>query len=72
RQGEGPIFWRGPVLAGNRLILASSTGHIAFVSPTDGRVLGYTSTGAPISLTPVVANNMLYVLSDTGRLTAWR
>ena len=72
RAGQGPIFWRGPVLAGNRLVLASSTGHLAFVSPSDGRVLSYTDTGSPISLSPVVANNTLYVLSDTGRLSAWR
>jgi hypothetical protein len=72
RQGSGPIFWRGPILAGNRLVLTSSTGHIAFVSPIDGRVLSYTDTGSPISLAPVVANNTLYILSDSGRLSAWR
>jgi outer membrane protein assembly factor BamB len=72
RPGAGPIFWRGPVLAGNRLILTSSTGHIAFVSPTDGSVIGTTNTGSPMSLAPIVANNTLYILSDSGRLTAWR
>ena len=72
RPGEGQIFWRGPLLAGNRLVLTSSTGHIAFVSPVDGSVLSYVSTGAPISLAPVIANNTLYILNDEGRLTAWR
>ena len=70
--GEGPIFWRGPILAGNRLVLTSSTGHVAFVSPMDGRVLSYTPTGARLSLAPIVANNTLYILNDDGRLTAWR
>ncbi len=69
---EGPIFWRGPVLAGNRLVLASSTGRIAFVSPNEGSVSGTMETRQPISLSPVVANNMLYILDDNGRLTAWR
>ena len=72
RQGEGPIFWRGPVLAGNRLILTSSNGQIAYVSPVDGTVLSTTETRAPMSLAPIVANNTLYILSDAGRLTAWR
>ncbi|HEX8641713.1 MAG TPA: PQQ-binding-like beta-propeller repeat protein [Allosphingosinicella sp.] len=72
RQGEGPIFWRGPVLAGNRLVLTSSTGHIAFVSPADGSVQAVVDTGAPMSLSPVVVNNTLYLLSDSGRLSAWR
>ena len=29
-------------------------------------------TGTPISLAPVVANNTLLILDDSGRLTAWR
>ncbi len=72
RPGEGAIFWRGPVLAGNRLILADSYGNLAFVSPTDGRILSYLPTREPISFAPVVANNTLYILHDNGRLTAWR
>lgn len=69
---KGPIYWRGPVLAGNRLVLTSSAGQIAFVSPTDGAILSTLETEALISLAPVVANNTLYVLDNAGRLTAWR
>lgn len=69
---QGPIFWRGPVLAGNRLILTSSNGQIAYVSPADGTVQATVDTGSSISLPPVVANNTLYILSDAGRLTALR
>jgi outer membrane protein assembly factor BamB len=72
RQGVDPIFWRGPVLAGNRLVLTSSRGNVAFVSPIDGRVLSTVEAGESFSLPPVVANNTLYVLSDDGRLTAFR
>jgi outer membrane protein assembly factor BamB len=72
RPGQDPIFWRGPVLAGNRLVLVSSRGQIAYVSPTDGSILSTTEDGSPISLAPVVANNTLYILDDSGRLTAWR
>ena len=69
---EGPIFWRGPVLAGNRLILTSSRGQIAYVSPADGAVQATVDTRTSISLPPVVADNTLYVLDDNGRLTAYR
>ena len=72
RPGADPIFWRGPVLAGNRLVLVSSQGQIAYVSPVDGTILSNTETGAQMSLAPVVANNTLYILDDSGRLTAWR
>ena len=72
RPGEGPIFWRGPVLAGNRLVLTNSRGTILFASPTDGRVLSTIDADGSFSLPPVVANNTLYVLDDSGRLTAYR
>ena len=69
---SGPIFWRGPVLAGNRLVLASSRGEIVFASPVDGTVQQTIQHGTPISLPPVVANNTLYILDDAGRLAAFR
>ena len=71
-QGQGPIFWRGPLLAGNRLVLVSSEGQIVYVSPVDGTVLSTTETRGNYSFAPVIANNTLYLLDDNGRLTAWR
>ena len=35
-------------------------------------ILSTIETKAPISLQPVVANNMLFILDDKGRLTAYR
>jgi len=69
---SGPVFWRGPVLAGGNLILASSTGRIVLVSPADGKARQTIAHLAPISLPPVVANGVLYVLDDRGFLTAYR
>jgi len=69
---SGPVFWRGPVLAGGNLILASSTGRIVLASPEDGSVRQTINHLAPISLPPVVANGVLYVLDDRGFLTAYR
>jgi len=69
---KGPITWRGPVLAGGRLVLVNSLGEIAHVSPADGTVQSTVPTGTPISLPPIVANNTMYILDDAGRLTAWR
>ena len=69
---KGSIRWVGPVLAGNRLILASSRGQIVNVSPTDGAVQSTVETKMPVSLPLVVAGNTLYVLHDEGTLTAWR
>lgn len=69
---QGPIFWRGPVLAGDRLILAGSNGTLANVSVTNGALLTAVRTGERYSLPPIVADGTLYVLSDEGRLSAWR
>ena len=69
---NGPVSWTGPVLAGDKLILVSSEGEIAYVSPTDGHVISTASVGAPVFLSPVVANSTLYVLDNSGRITAFK
>jgi outer membrane protein assembly factor BamB len=69
---KGEIDYSGPVLAGNRLIVTGSNGALIYVDPTTGSVQGQTNVGAPISLSPVVANSTLYILDDRARLTAFR
>lgn len=69
---KGNIRWVGPLLAGDRLVLVSSLGQVLNVSPADGTIQSAAETRMPVSLPPVVANNTLYILSDTGHLTAWR
>ena len=72
KKKKDPIFWTGPVLAGDRLILANSRGQLVNVSPLDGKVQSMVKAGGPVSLSPIVAGNTLYVLDNDGRLTAWR
>ncbi len=69
---NGPVTWTGPVLAGDRLVVASSEGDLSYVAPADGRIIGSQAVGAPIFLPPIVANSMLYVLDNSGRLSAFR
>ncbi|MFN3387874.1 MAG: PQQ-binding-like beta-propeller repeat protein [Allosphingosinicella sp.] len=69
---KGRVAWTGPVLAGDRLIVANSLGHVSYVSPYDGAIQSTVSTGAPIKLSPVVAGGTMYILHDNGALTAWR
>lgn len=69
---KGPISWVGPILAGDRLLLASSRGDLADVSVTDGKINRTIKLGAPVFLDPAVAGNTLYVLDDKGKLSAWR
>ena len=72
KKKEGQIRWDGPLLAGGKLILVSSEGEIAFVNPADGKTLSRRKVGAPMSLPPVAAGGMLYVLTEGGRLIAYR
>jgi outer membrane protein assembly factor BamB len=69
---RGPISYVGPVLAGGRLILAGDNGVLINLDPATGAFQSQSSVGAPVSLSPVVANNTLYVLDDRGRLHAYR
>jgi len=72
KKKAGPIFYRGPVLAGGRLIVVSSQGALINVDPNNGAVQSQTSIGAPVSLSPVVANQTLYILDGNARLHAFR
>jgi outer membrane protein assembly factor BamB len=67
-----PIKWAGPILAGDRLIVMSSTGVAFSVSPYTGKPLGTTEFPSGVFVDPVVANNTLYVLTDDARLIALR
>ncbi|MEP5937429.1 MAG: PQQ-binding-like beta-propeller repeat protein [Erythrobacter sp.] len=69
---EDPIFWTGPVLAGNQLWVGSSRGLLYKVSVGEGSASQYADLDQPISLPPVVAGNMLYILDDSGRIHAYR
>jgi outer membrane protein assembly factor BamB len=72
RRESGPIFWTGPVLANNRLWIASSEGEVLSVDVTDGTTAPFADLNQPVSLPPIVANGTLYILDDGGRITAWR
>lgn len=69
---EDRINWTGAILAGGRLVLASSTGELVALSPETGEVLERQSLGEAINLPPVLANGTLYLLSDEGTLFARR
>ena len=69
---KGPISYVGPVLAGERLIVAGSNGALINVSPVDGTFQSQVDLDDGVSFQPVVANNTLYLLTDGGRLIAYR
>jgi outer membrane protein assembly factor BamB len=69
---KGPISYVGPVLAGGRLVVAGSNGALINVDPVSGTFQSQVKLEDGVSFQPVVANNTLYLLTDSGRLVAYR
>lgn len=69
---KNAIYWTGPVLAGERLWFANSRGEIHSAGIADGQSRLFAEVKQPITLAPIVAGGTLYVLDDSGRITAFR
>ncbi len=72
KKKKGAIGWRGPVLAGGRLIAVNTEGEVWSVALADGASSLVYDNKERISVPPVVANNMLYILDDKGRVSAFK
>jgi outer membrane protein assembly factor BamB len=69
---EDPVFWTGPILAGDRLLIGGSHEEVWSISPYTGRILGRVKVSGPVFIPPVVANDTVYILSDDAKLLALR
>lgn len=72
RRRRDRIAWAGPVLAGGRLLAASSRGELVIINPVDGTVQERRDLGDPVFIAPVIANETVYIVTDNGRLIALR
>jgi outer membrane protein assembly factor BamB len=68
----GRVAWVGPVMVGGRLILANSLGQVIAVSPESGQTVAETDVDDPVFIPPIVANGLVYVVTDKARLVALR
>ncbi|MTH76520.1 PQQ-like beta-propeller repeat protein [Paracoccus aestuariivivens] len=62
----------GPVLAGNRLYLASSDGYLRVFDPATGALIGTAEIPGGAAAAPAVAGQTLYVVTHGGQLIAYR
>ncbi|MET0138238.1 MAG: PQQ-binding-like beta-propeller repeat protein [Sphingobium sp.] len=72
KKKNGIVRWHGPLLAGSRLILVSTDGDLTEVDPADGHIRTTRDMKGGMSLAPVAAGGMLYILTDEGRIVAYR
>lgn len=69
---KNPIFWAGPILVNDQLVLSGSNHEVRFLSMQDGNMSKTLTLEGPSFISPVIAGETLYILLDTGVLTAWK
>ncbi|MGY9049417.1 hypothetical protein P775_27375 [Puniceibacterium antarcticum] len=62
----------GPIMAGGRLIVASTDGQIRGFDPASGALVSSTAIDGGATTRPIVVNGVLYVVSGKGQLHAFR
>lgn len=66
------VSWSGPVLAGDRLVVAGSNRQVLSISPYTGDLLGQVSVPDGVEIAPFIARGILYILTRDAELIAWR
>ncbi len=66
------LVWYGPVMAGGRLWLTTSSGALVSHAPDDGALLSDREIADAFFLPPIVAEETMILLSDDGYLYALR
>ena len=69
---KNAFIWSGPVLASDRLLVAGSNRTLESVSPYTGKAISSVRLSGAAYLPPVVAGKMVFILTDDGKLTAYR
>jgi outer membrane protein assembly factor BamB len=69
---SGAMVWAGPVLVSDRLVVVSSKGTAAAISPYTGELQAKMEIPAGTYISPVVANGMLYLYTSDAQLVALR
>ncbi|NNF80633.1 MAG: PQQ-binding-like beta-propeller repeat protein [Rhizobiales bacterium] len=64
--------WAGPIMGNGLLIAASSEGSLVFVSAETGRPVNTLTLGEPTFISPLIAGNTIFVLTDEATLKAFR
>ncbi len=72
KKRKGVFAHYGPVLAGGRLVVASSDGLLRFFSPTDGALLSTLDIPGGAAAQPALAGGTIYVVGGNGQLHAFR
>lgn len=65
-----PILWRGPVVAGGKVVVAGSNEELRLFSAADGSLLETKSAPGDIAAAPVIAGGRMYLIGRDATLYA--
>ena len=66
------ISWAGPIMAGDRLLLMSSRGEAVEVNPYSGEIIRTFKLAGDVFVSPIIANDTVYYITDDAKLVALR
>ena len=72
RRRTGYIQWFMPILANKRLFLTGSNGDLAVFDPFTGNLLARRNLAKGIAVGPTLAQNTMLIITNDGRLHAYR
>ena len=72
KKRKGIFAHYGPVLAGGRVVVASSDGLLRMFDPTNGALVGQADIPSGAASAPALAGGMLFVTGKNGQLNAFR
>ena len=68
----GRIFWTGPLLVEDKLVVANNYGKMRIYSPYTGKLEKETDIGEPVSIAMIVIKDNVIVLGDRGNLAVFK
>lgn len=72
KKKKGRISWSGPILAGDHLVLVSSDKELVKVSPQTGEIVDTKKIDGGSVVSPIVAGEKIFILTEEGKLIAMR
>lgn len=66
------IFGTGPILASNRLLVATSNGYVFAVSPYTGEILSYVSVDEGVELPPIMVDGIMLLTTRDAEIVAYQ
>jgi outer membrane protein assembly factor BamB len=72
RGKKARIYWSSPLLASNRLIVASNQGDALAINPKTGEVVSTLRLGSDDLMGPIAVDGMVYFVTDKAELVAIR